>query len=157
MLDDLRDGWKGKVLRATCAKDSLIVGRVRAKCHMGAVALSVIAHSSEKELLALMSANFAPFYAIGAPFPCSAGKVAKTGHVMADVVVKDNRPRAKNVVLFRNITDMESRWRKLADEMHLTDDERVEMFSALKSWVVCDYRLDPAMNPLDPDARRLVA
>jgi hypothetical protein len=157
VLDIKREGWKGRLLRATCAKDSLIIGRVRPTSHMGAVAMSVIAHSSEQELLALMSANFAPFYSIGAPFPCTAGKIAKTGHIIADVVMKDDQPRSKNVVLFRNLADMESRWRSLADRLRFTDAERIELFAAVKAWVVADYRLDPMMNPMDPDARRLVA
>jgi hypothetical protein len=30
------------------------------------------------------------------------------------------------------------------------------MFAAVKRWVVADRRLDPNMDPQDPDAKRLV-
>ena len=35
-------------------------------------------------------------------------------------------------------------------------DDRIEMFTALRNWIVADFRLDPTMDPSDPDARRLV-
>ena len=27
----------------------------------------------------------------------------------------------------------------------------------IRRWIVCDFRLDPTMDPADPDAKRLVA
>lgn len=132
-------------------------GVVKPRSHMGAVALSVIGHSFDRELLPLMAACFPGFYSLGTPFLCSAGKVWKTGRIIADVVLKDNQPATPNVVVFLGLEDLESRWRKFADRLGLTDAERVELFDAVKAWVVADYRIDPTMNPADPDARRLVA
>jgi hypothetical protein len=75
---------------------------------------------------------------------------------MADVVQKDGTI-SKNVGLYRNTLKLRDAFRRLADRLKLDDQERLEMFSALKRWVVCDYRLDPTMDPQDPDAKRLVA
>ena len=47
-------------------------------------------------------------------------------------------------------------FRRLADKIKLSDADRVELFAAVKNWVVADRRLDPTMDPKDPDAKRLV-
>lgn len=154
-MDAVRESWKGRLLRATFTHTP-IAGRVKAREHMGAVALSVIGHTYESELVALMAFCFPGFYSIDAPFLCSAGKVWKTGHVVADVVVKNDEQPKKRVVIFKSLRDMETRWRRVADRLRLDDADRVELFDAVKRWVVADYRLDPHMDPADPDARRLV-
>jgi hypothetical protein len=45
--------------------------------------------------------------------------------------------------------------RRLADRLKLTDQERLEFFTCVKRWLVADHRLDPTMDPADPDAKRL--
>jgi hypothetical protein len=40
--------------------------------------------------------------------------------------------------------------------MHFRDKERIEFFEMVKLWLAADERLDPNMNPNDPDAKRLV-
>lgn len=156
MVADLRDGWKGRLLRLTCERTGL-VGRVRARSSLGAVAMSVLSHSYDRELLALMAACFPSFFSIDPPFLCSAGRIDKAGRIVADIIFYPDRMPTRQVPIFKNIIDMETNWRRLADRIRCSDPERLEMFAAIKAWVVADYRLDPAMNPADPDARRLVS
>lgn len=63
-----------------------------------------------------------------------------TNYVVADVVTKSGQ-YVKNHLLFLNKKAMEGQFRILADRLKLTDAERVELFDAVKRWVVCDYGL----------------
>jgi hypothetical protein len=45
--------------------------------------------------------------------------------------------------------------RRLADRLKLSDQERLEFFTCVKRWLVADLRLDPTMDPMDPDAKHL--
>jgi hypothetical protein len=139
---DIRDTWQAKVLQA-------------ASGHTGAVALSVLAHNFDDALLPLLQIVFPGFTSIAAPFYCSAGKVNKSGAIVADVVKADGSI-VKDVAVYRNETEMRDTFRRLADRLKLNDADRVELFGAVKRWVVADRRLDPAMDPKDPDAKRLL-
>lgn len=149
---ELRDSWHGRVL-AGCLE---IVGPgiARPRDVMGAAVLSVLAHSFDDAMPVLLRVVFPGFQAIGVPFFATAAKIAKTGNVMADLITKDGQ-RMKNQVIFRDTRQMESRFRRHADAARLDDAERTEFIAAVRRWVVCDYRLDPNMNPADPDAKRL--
>jgi len=140
---DLRDTWQGRALKA-------------GKRHpLGSVVLSMIAHTWETEhVLCLLKAVFPEFTAIKAPFLCSAGSIDKAGRIYATAVMADGQTRG-NVVLFSSEIDMRDQFRKFADRIRLTDKEREQMFICLRKWVVADFRLDPNMNPADPDAKRL--
>lgn len=141
---DLRQSWQVRALIEAHNK------------HIGVVLLSVLAHTYDDAMHVVMRVAFPGFTSITAPFLCTAGKVAKNGVVMADVVQRDGTI-SKNVGLYRNTLKLRDAFRRLADRLKLDDQERIEMFSALKRWLVCDYRLDPTMDPQDPDAKRLVA
>jgi hypothetical protein len=143
-FDDLRGSWQVRALIETQNK------------HVGVVLLSVLAHTYDDAMHVVMRVAFPGFTSIVPPFLCTAGKIAKTGAVVADVVQR-NGTITKNTVLYKNSIKLRDDFRRLADKMRLNDDERLEMFSALKRWIVCDYRLDPTMDPQDPDAKRLVA
>lgn len=139
---EIAESWQARALR-------------KADGPMFGVLLSVLAHSFDDAMPILLRVVFPGFTSIQAPFLCSAGKIAKSGHVMADMVTKDGQI-VKNQALFMNTRTMERAFRKLADALSLSDEERIAMFAAAKAWVVCDYRLDPNMDPADPEARRLV-
>lgn len=143
---DLRDTWQARVLLAAHAKKEGVTG---------AVALSMLAHNYDDALLALLKVLFPGFQSIDPPFLCSAGKVDKTGAVVADLVTK-YETITKNYRLYGNEIELRDDFRKLADELKLSDADRIEMFGALKRWVVADRRLDPTFDPQDPDAKRLV-
>jgi hypothetical protein len=143
ITQEFRDMWQSKALAHTRGKP------------LGAVMLSIISHNYDDALPALMQITFPGFEGITPPFLCSAGKIAKTGSIVADMATKDGRI-LKSLVVFRNSAQMRTYLRRLADELKLSDADRVEMFKAAQRWVVCDYRLDPNMDPSDPEAKRLV-
>lgn len=139
---DLRETWQARALVATRGKT-------------GAVLLSVLAHNFDDAMPTLLRVVFPGFTSITAPFLCSAGRVAKSGAIVADVVQRDGRID-KKAVIFGSEREMEREFRYLADRLKLSDRDRVQMFAALKNWVVADHRLDPTFDPKDPDAKRLV-
>lgn len=148
---ELRESWQGRVLAPALVVEG---GIARPRDPMGAVVLSVLAHSFDEALPVLLRVVFPGFRAIGTPFFCTAARIAKTGDVMADLITRDGR-RLKNQKVFSSTRQMESRFRRIADAARLEDAGRAEFIDAAKRWVVCDYRLDPTMNPADPDAKRL--
>lgn len=151
-VQELRDSWQGWTLRYAL---TLNAGSARPRDVMGAAILSMLAHNFDDAMPVLLRVVFPGFQSIGTPFLCSAAKIAKTGHVMADFVTRTGAI-AKNQIIFRDTRQMEGKFRRVADELRLNDKDRTELFAAVKRWVVCDYRLDPTMNPADPDAKRLV-
>ena len=121
-----------------------------------AVVLSALAHSYDDAMLRLLRVAFKGFYSIRTPFLGSAGKIDKAGRVCADVVTEygqvfKQQPLYADEIAFRDAM------RRLADRLKLTDADRSEMFDLIRRWIVCDFRLDPTMDPADPDAKRLVA
>lgn len=123
--------------------------------HIGIVLLSVLAHNFDDAMPVLLRVAFPGFTSIAPPFLCTAGKVAKTGAVVADVV-NHNGTISKDVALYINETALRDDFRRLADRLKLDDADRVEMFKCVQRWVVADRRLDPTFDPQDPDAKRLV-
>lgn len=138
---DLRECWQGRALALATGKTA-------------AVLLSVLAHNYDDALLPLLQVVFPGFSSITAPFFSTAGKVAKSGHIVADMVTKVGKIE-KDFPIYRDETEMQNDFRRLADSLKLSDSDRTEMFGALKRWVVADRRLDPTMDPKDPDAKRL--
>jgi hypothetical protein len=141
--DDLRGLWQTRAL-------------ARAPRDMFPVVLSVIAHNYDEALEVLLELAGKK---VTVPFLCTAGHIAKDGRVYARVVTPTVDLYGQRTMeyweLFKNLREMEGKFRRLADELKLTDKERVEMFKAVQRWIVCDHRIDPAMNPRDPDAKRL--
>lgn len=142
--NDILGTWQSTMLRHT---------RQSPTTH--AIVLSILAHTFDAEvMMVLLRVTFPGFMVIEPPFICSPAKVNKRGQVVADYVRRDENIQ-KDAVIFRSLDEMKGRMRHLADCMKLTDHERIEFFTVAKRWVVADHRLDPNMNPADPDARRL--
>ena len=138
----LLETWQARTLKAATGKT-------------GAVLLSVLAHNFDDHMIPLLHAVYPGFVSIAAPFLSSAGWVGKSGAICADIVQPDGRID-KKAVLYRNEIEMRDDFRRLADEIALSDDDRRALFAAVKNWCVADRRLDPTMDPQDPDAKRLV-
>lgn len=138
---DLRDTWQGRALAT-------------AQGTTGAVLLSVLAHNYDEHMPVLLRAVFPGFVSIAAPFLTTAARVMKNGAIVADVCRATGKID-KKAVLYRNEIALRDDFRRLADRLKFSDEDRVEMFAAVKKWVVADYRLDPSMDPQDPDAKRL--
>lgn len=140
----LRDTWQGRALAETRYEP------------LGMVVLSVLAHSFDEVLPDLLRATFPDFVGISTPFICSAAKIDKRGRIVADVVWEDYCFPSSNEPIFRDLRHLEREFRRLADRLKLSDVDRILLMAAAKKWVVADRRLDPNMDPRDPDARRLV-
>jgi len=141
--DELRNTWQFRALYTTRYDP------------IGMVVLSVLAHSYDDAMPVLLNLMFDNFYSITTPFVCSAGKINKRGQIIADVQWRDWEPKTKDEVMFHDSSHLRNSFRKLADKMKLSDGDRRELFVAVRKWVVADQRLDPNMDPADPDAKRL--
>jgi hypothetical protein len=145
LMFDLRGTWQARVLAGT--RDDL-----------QAIVMSILAHNYDEQMPVLMAVVFPGFAAGRTPAPdalfCSAARIDKAGRVVADM--DRYGIKRKDSVVFESEIHMRGVFRKLADMMKLSDRDRIEMFHAVQNWVVADRRLDPAMDPKDPDAKRLV-
>ena len=121
---------------------------------IGATLLSALAHTYDDAMPVLLRVAFPGFTSIRPPFLCTAGKIAKTGAIVADMVTPDGRI-IKDYVLWQTERSLRDAFRRLADRMKLSDPDRTEMFRCVQRWVVADRRIDPTMDPRDPDAKRL--
>jgi hypothetical protein len=139
---DIRDTWQARCLLA-------------ARRWQAAIVLSVLAHNFDDAMPALLKTLYPGFRSIKEPFLTTAARISKTGAVVADVSMPGGRI-VKDMVLYRNEVALRNDFRRLADQLKLNDADRVELFAAVKRWVVADRRLDPTMDPRDPDAKRLV-
>lgn len=139
---EMRETWQVRALIA--AKDR----------YVGLSLLSVLAHNYDEAMHVLMRVAFPGFQSITAPFLCTCGKVDKTGAVVADVVNPDGTI-TRDFDVYPNELYLRDDFRKLADKLKLNDTDRTEMFKCVQRWVVADRRLDPNMDPRDPDAKRL--
>jgi len=140
---DIRSGWQSRALVETKGQ------------HTGMVLLSILAHSYDEAMPALLMISFPGF--IEPPLPCimSAAKVSKSGTVVADVVDRGGF-KIRNAVIYHSELRLRDDFRRLADRLKLNDSERTEMFKCVQRWVVADRRLDPTFDPRDPDAKRLI-
>lgn len=150
----VRERWEARAVRMATLFSTDMAAGARPRDKTGMCVLSIIAHKlSLEDMQFLLRA--CGFRGTTTPMLSSAAKIARTGHIMANMVGSD-RHEYLNQALFKNSRQMETAMRNFADLLRLDDDERVEFFDAVKAWVVCDFRLDPTMNPADPDARRMV-
>lgn len=139
---ELRDLWQGRALAVTLGVP------------MGFVVQSVLANAWPDAIETLFHAVVPGFAGLKEGFVTPA-RVVKTGDVCADFQTRSG-PIIKNMVVYSSTADLQSAFRRLADRLKLSDDDRRELFIAVRKWVVADHRLDPTMNPLDPEAKRLV-
>jgi hypothetical protein len=138
---DIKDTWQARCLMG-------------ARSWQKAIVLSVLAHNFDDAMPALLATLYPGFRSITEPFLTTAARIAKTGAVVADVRMRGRI--VKDMVLYRSEAGLRNDFRRLADQLKLNDADRVELFSAVKRWVVADRRLDPTMDPRDPDAKHLV-
>lgn len=126
---------------------------------LGAVSLSILAHNYIEQMPFVLTVAFRWYHGPGTtmPYPAlkSAARIAKTGAIVANVVDKQGHD-LKDFVLFKTEIELRDAFRRVADHLKLDDQDRLELFRAVKNWVVADRRLDPTFDPKDPDAKRLV-
>jgi len=106
---DLRQTWQAAMLALSLYPGEFTPPRNK----IGMCALSVLAHSYDDAMPVMLRVVFPDFISIGAPFLCSAARIAKTGHVMADLITHTGQ-RIKNQALFRSTKAMDSPWPRTA-------------------------------------------
>ena len=139
---ELKAAWQCRVLAGS-------------RGHSRSIVASILAHNFDGAILTIMQTTFPGFERQQPPFLCSAGRIDKQGYVIADVWEASDRI-SRNQVIYVNDIAYRDAMRKVADKAKLTDQERLEFFTCVKRWLVADLRLDPTMDPTDPDAKRLV-
>lgn len=147
LRDELRNSWQGRVLAAATGRMAVVVP-------------SVLSHTYEDAMPTLFNAVLPPAWdrakqSIRTPFLTSIGKINKRGQIVANAMLNDFELPQRDVVVFANTLDFQSEFRLLADRLKLCDADRIELFKVANRWLAADQRLDPAMDPADPDARRL--
>ncbi len=140
---ELEQSWQVRALRMTQLDP------------LGMAVLSVIADSYDEVMSLIMYVAFPGFVGLTTPAIVTSAKINKSGRIVADVVWNHDAPVTKDDQIFRDEREMEGKFRRLADRLRLTDAERIEMFNAVRRWVVADQRLDPNFDRADPDAKRL--
>lgn len=143
--EELRQSWQGRAL-AYVQEHSL--------GQLGAALLSLLADNYDETMPFLLHAVIPDAAGVKTPFYCSSPKINKGGYVIADMIDKNGR-KLKNTIVFMSSEQMETVFRKLADVVRMTDDERLDLFACVHHWVKADQRLDPTMDRRDPEARRL--
>jgi hypothetical protein len=139
---DLHDSWQARVL-------SKSEGPLRA------IVLSVLAHNFDDAVLTLCALIFEDFDgSLPLPSLTTAAKISKSGAIVANVVDADG-VIIPDLRIFASEQKMRDTFRHLADRCRLSDSDRIELFKCVQAWVVADRRLDPMMDPKDPDAKRL--
>jgi len=137
---DLRDTWQGRCVSVARGRTAMVL-------------MSVLCHSYEEAAVLLYQLIFGSDK-VNAPYLESCGRIARNGTIVARV--RGRNALIKEEVIYSSEIMLRDDFRRLADELKLNDADRVELFGAVKRWVVADRRLDPAMDPKDPDARRLI-
>lgn len=143
--EELRESWQGRALLYS-----------RKMEQFAPALLSLLADNYDETMPFLLRAVFPEAAGIRTPFYCSNPKIDKRGRIVADCIERDGE-RVKNKVIFVTAMQMEAIFRVLADRLKLNDDDRRELFVCIHHWVKADMRLDPTMDRLDPDAKRLTA
>jgi hypothetical protein len=139
---DIKDTWQARCL-------------IAARSWQKAIVLSILAHNFDDAMPALLHTVYPGFRSIEPPFLTTAARVSKAGAVVANVQMPGGHI-VKDMILYRSEAGLRNDFRRLADSLKLNDADRVELFAAVQRWVVADRRLDPEMDPRDPDAKHLV-
>jgi len=140
IIFDPRTTWQGRCAAAATGMT-------------GAVLMSVLAHNYEEGASHLYKLIYGDGMIVPAPFLESAARIAKNGAIIAKV--RQRNREVKWWVLYPSEIALRDDFRRLADQLKLSDKDRTELFDAVTRWVVADRRLDPTMDPKDPDAKRL--
>ena len=145
---DLRDMWQGRVLATAKGNNLLAV-------------TSMLAHAYDEAMPILLRVVNpgcwdAEQQSLKAPFLCSIAKISKSSHIVVNAIDPVDGRVVKDTVIYSSLRHFQDEMRRVADAAKLTDAEREQFFICAKNWVAADRRLDPTMDPADPDARRLV-
>jgi hypothetical protein len=124
-----------------------------ARDHMYAAVLSVLAHSEADmfDLYAKAACWPNPWPGAVPPLFASCAKVLADGKIGVDIIDRQHQ-RYRNAPMFRDLDELTGEFRRLADQLKLTDADRLAMFAAVQKWIVADHRLNPLTGDKDKTA-----
>jgi hypothetical protein len=131
MAEEIRGSWQGRLLATATGK-------------MGAVCLVMLAHTYYEAMDVLLRVVL-PGVSITPPCLTGTARIAHTGKVMCSAI-DENGIFNLGIPVFDSEDELTGEFRKIADKLKLTDDERVELFKAVQNWVTADYRIKPSVE-----------
>ncbi len=127
--NEIRESWQAKLL-------SVARGRT------AAAALVILAYSYYEAMDILCRVVWPGFIKLKPPLLSGPGKIVGTGQVVCDMVDAAGYI-TRNVAVYESEDELKSEFRRIADALALEDEQRTEMFDAIKRWVAADYRIAP--------------
>jgi hypothetical protein len=76
------------------------------------------------------------------------GWINADGNVLCNMWDGDGVLRTNWIVAY-SVQDFTNGWRVLADELHLSDKDRVELFNHVRGWIGRDYRVSIPLSASD--------
>jgi hypothetical protein len=128
--EEIRQMWQSRALAATKDKQARVLVGVLAKEYAGGLAILLRATADSTE-----------FVDIKRPFLSGYAAIAPSGRIICDMT--DHAGDVRKVEVYRNTDEFLGDFRKLADELKLTDAERTDMFAVLRRWITADLRIGP--------------
>jgi len=125
--DEIRELWQSRALRESQGKLRRVLVTVIAKEYPGA-------------LVTLLKVTFPGFVDLDPPILTGYAAIAPDGAIACDMLDRDGQ--RKRVKVYDSENDMLYALRMLADNLKLSDKNRVEMFTIVGKWVASDQRID---------------
>lgn len=125
-VDHLRETWEARALRHVKGK-------------FGAALMAVLLNEYAEKITVLLRAVSASDVALPAFTGCAT--VTVTGAVVCDMFDRE-RVMHCNVPVFDTEHEMIRQFRMLADDLKLSDAERVALTGMVKKWIVADLRVN---------------
>lgn len=125
--DELAERWEVRAMREARGKTSAVI-------------IAVIAAEIPMALPILLKVAFPGFVDIMLPALIGYAFIRKDGAIMANMIDKERNLGLAKV--YESEGELRGDFRKLADKINATDEERIEMFALLKKWIAADTRID---------------
>lgn len=109
---------------------------------LNAVVLSILAHSWPDGIQTLLMVVYPGHEGLTPPFYASAGSIAVSGQVVADMACGVGDV-VKNSLVYDTKDAYQSDMRRVADSAKLNDKERMQFFETVRRWIVADRRVGP--------------
>jgi len=128
----LRDEWQCRLLVETKGTERLVM-------------LAVLANLYLEAMEVLMRVAFPDFIQVKPPIYSGFATIKRTGHVVCDYIDSDYAIY-RNVIVYDSDDQFISTFRRIADRLKFSDEDRTAMFRDLKRWVSRDERVGPSVE-----------